>query len=718
MHDLTCKTTRLWLQAPDELPAVESRRVERHLSQCVACSTYRHQQVEMDRRIRQSLSRTASPVSVRASVHQRLQQQHASRARRRSPLHIFPLAGWRSLRPVLALAPVALVAVMLLLFLPQIISHGTQGYTPVGAWPFTRVNIGYPIAVDRTRPDHLLAGDRGHVYQSWNGGQTWRPLGTFPPNRVIRDVAIDSSDPRRYLVATNYEVIVSEDAGQHWHITVRGLLGAYNLFLIQHPQHPATFYVGPSVLWSSQNHGHTWSRDGKGRIFAPNGIQSLAFAPNGDLFTGVWGGGVAISHNNGVTWKRRASGLARDVMDVTVGANRTLWAATDRGVFSSDNYGKQWRQTALPEKLFATGVLAGQGYTLAGGDGAVYRSTDSGRHWSLSVDGLPLAPYVYGFVAEPQRPSRVYASLDGDGIYRSDDGGQHWQAASNGLPLTGMDSAIIPVLFRRSGYLWHTDGSGVDTGSLSVDNQVVAAAIAPDGASAVYVRKDGNTWSAEVLATGGSHSHLVATGDGAIPHRIFWSPNASQIALATRSTVTVATLSAPAHRWQIRPGERLLGWTIDGRALLFWRPGTGTVIQRSWATGSPVGELAGRYASPPLPAPDGHQIALLHAGRLLTGSWNSVPRLVASISPGCRLRTWSRMSTRLLLACPHSTQERAVNGRLLARSTAVPASAFFAPDSSTDLLFFRHGRLWRWTPKHITMLVSHAHSVQPRTAYP
>jgi photosystem II stability/assembly factor-like uncharacterized protein len=77
---------------------------------------------------------------------------------------------------------------------------------------------------------------------------------------------------------------------------------------------------------------------------------------------------------------------------------------------------------------------------LTSGVDALFRSTDGGSHWTLAMDGLPLAPYIYSVVTDPFHPQRVYASLNSDGVFRSDDGGRHWGAVDNGLQIKGSDT--------------------------------------------------------------------------------------------------------------------------------------------------------------------------------------------------------------------------------------------------------------------------------------
>lgn len=687
MNDLSCRTARLWLQEPDTLHAIDERHLERHLDACSACASYRHEQVRMNTLLLQGLTAAAIP-SVRGRVRSRLMSEAAPGGRRAASRWTW----WPGLRVAALLTPVAFVAVVAALFLPQAL-HRKGAVTPAGAaWHLQRPSIGFPLSVDPHRPDHLLVGAWGGIYQSWNGGNSWSRLGALPPGLVIRDVAIDTADSNHYLVAVKHSVYESHDAGRHWRLAISGLQGATNMFLMQNPRHPATFYVGPGVIWASADRGRTWHQDGAGRIFAPDGVQSLAGVPNGTLFAGIWAGGVAVSVDGGLTWKRRAAGLRKNVLDVAIGRQGRIWAATDRGVYTSSNGGQTWQKRS-PRHVFTTSVLDGGSYILAGTSGGLYRSTDGGRHWEFSEHGLPLDPYLYSLSSVPGRPGWVYASLDGDGIFRSEDGGLHWQSAANGLPIDLQDSSPQSVLFIRNGVLWLTNGQGVDPSAITVDADVHSAALSPDGVSVAYVAGSGGQWAVRVVCSG-CLAHTILTGSGVVPGQPHWSPAATRVAVVEGGTISVAGTGGSPVAWALPDGATLLGWDHSGRSILLWNRATHRIEVHDALTGTREGMWAGIYMHRPSLSSDGRSIARTRMGRVWIrvdgGTWRSLAG-----THGCRPGAWSSTGASLLVMCPDGTQMRTAGGHLIARAP-VPATAFWAPGSDRALLYFSGGSLWRW----------------------
>jgi uncharacterized repeat protein (TIGR02543 family) len=88
----------------------------------------------------------------------------------------------------------------------------------------------------------------------------------------------------------------------------------------------------------------------------------------------------------------------------------------------------------------------------ASNGGGVFRSTDSGATWSAVNTGLTGRPSqtisisITSLVINPFTPATLYAGTGRDGVFRSTDSGDHWTAVNTGLTNTDIYSlAIDPV---------------------------------------------------------------------------------------------------------------------------------------------------------------------------------------------------------------------------------------------------------------------------------
>jgi photosystem II stability/assembly factor-like uncharacterized protein len=404
---------------------------------------------------------------------------------------------------------------------------------------------------------------------------------------------------------------------------------------------------------------------------------------------------------------------------VAVSPGGKLWAAARGGDYWSTDGGVSWHRVRALGRRWYTSVCAVGSAVLAGAKGVMYRSTDGGAHWQLAMEGLPLDPYVYQLAADLRVPGRVFAALNGDGVFRSDDAGASWRPVNTGLPLNGTQSKLQPVLMLRQGQLWLTDANGIDPESLTVDRSVRLAAMAPDGATAAYLTADEHGWAVRVVSSG-ARASLITAGIGAPPTALSWAPDSSLLAVVRRGSVTVSNPAGRARSWRISDTERFLGWAADRQSLLFWEGRSGRAVARGWSGEAAHRVGMGVYPTAPLPAPDGVHVAWGWGGELTISTWQgSVPTHEADIVTrvpvlrSCRVRAWSGDGSRILLACGGQVQERDLRGRLAARAW-LPPNAVWAPGSNSDLLFFRRGGLWRWSPtSRARLLVPDAATVNP-----
>jgi photosystem II stability/assembly factor-like uncharacterized protein len=239
------------------------------------------------------------------------------------------------------------------------------------------------------------------------------------------------------------------------------------------PDEPLHYYFGAvnGGVWETRDAGRTWSP-----IFDKVGVGSIgaiAVAPSNPkiLYVGTGeadmrsdiaqGIGMFGSDDGGSHW--RSIGLAdsqqigRIVVDprnpdvVLVAALGHPYAANaERGVFRSTDSGRHWTKTLFKDSntgaidlVFHPGnpdiVYAALWQTRRppwnvyapsnGAGGGLYKSTDNGRSWTkIESNALPHAPGRIGLAIAQDRPDRVYALIDAKdgGLFRSDDSGGHW----------------------------------------------------------------------------------------------------------------------------------------------------------------------------------------------------------------------------------------------------------------------------------------------------
>jgi photosystem II stability/assembly factor-like uncharacterized protein len=290
------------------------------------------------------------------------------------------------------------------------------------------------------------------------------------------------------------------------------------------PSDPAHVLVGAANggIWESRDQGATWAP--RSDDAATLAIGALAFDPAhpGTVLCGTgegnwwsWlGVGILRSTNGGTTWSTlcRDPFVGKGFYDLCFdpGSAGRVLAATDAGLFSSNDGGAHWTQRRGEETW---SLAVGSGELLAGCSDGVQRSTNGGATWTaVSLPGSSGSFDRLAVAVAPSNPAVAYA----------------WGA---GEPYVDRgDGVLIPTarLWRRrpsGSWAKVTPPADVYTGQAWYDWFL---AVAPDRDGQVYLgaieayRGDlsGNSWTWLCISNKG------ATGDSIHPdqHAIAFEP--------------------------------------------------------------------------------------------------------------------------------------------------------------------------------------------------
>ena len=326
---------------------------------------------------------------------------------------------------------------------------------------FRRVN-GIPSAARRTRAivmdpaesDTVYAGTTEGLYKTTTGGKVWQRM--TPGDVIVNDVYVDPRNPQHVLLATDRSgVLASGDGGKTWEPSNLGYSQRQVAALLTDAKDPGTIYAGV--------------------------INDKRF------------GGVFVTTDSGRSWKQVSEGLGgRDVFELAQGADGTLLAGTDNGVFRWNDgtwtaadaiaaaagvekkdpprsrvESRRARRERRYEEQAKTRQIAGRVTALAAGDGTwyaataqgVFRSTDDGTTWQGPVLGAQ-SPGVFSglgeYIAIAAEGSTVYAAQR-NGIMMSADRGVTWKPVVFPVAL----SAVRTLAMTPDGTLWAGGREGV-----------------------------------------------------------------------------------------------------------------------------------------------------------------------------------------------------------------------------------------------------------------
>lgn len=206
------------------------------------------------------------------------------------------------------------------------------------------------------------------------------------------------------------------------------------------PANANIIYAGTALggVWKTTDAAQTWVAKTDGQPSLAIGALAIdpttprtvyALTGEGNYSTSYYGAGLLKSTDAGETWTRISTalaGLTASRLIVDPNAPQTLYAAVGRGICCAP-----WTTTAS-------------------GIGGIYRSTDGGVTWSLTLDpessaaggctnnvGAPSGVGSDLAVSSSGGTTTIFAALGSqygctaNGIYRSTDAGQMWQRLTN-----------------------------------------------------------------------------------------------------------------------------------------------------------------------------------------------------------------------------------------------------------------------------------------------
>lgn len=316
------------------------------------------------------------------------------------------------------------------------------------------------------------------------------------------------------------------------------LFGGPVLSLAAAPSAPGVVYAGlaPYGIVKSTDGGKTWRSPGPGAANALAYRIEVSATDARLLYSqpGAFSATFDRSRDGGATWRYLSIGpgitLAANSLTLDPREPRTLWAATDHGLYRSRDIGDHWAPFALPDlRAEAVGIHPTKANVLLAigrdhlTEGVLLRSRDGGATWVPSADfpGIVSQPR---FAFPPGGGDRVFLLTSND-LFRSDDLGATWIEIDRSLSTYVRDFALTPAggvlistplgVLRSAddGDTWLPEADALGIRRAGPDDTV--SALAPLAGGAILSGSDRGVWR-----SGSGGAGWRASSQGILNHRV------------------------------------------------------------------------------------------------------------------------------------------------------------------------------------------------------
>jgi photosystem II stability/assembly factor-like uncharacterized protein len=256
-------------------------------------------------------------------------------------------------------------------------------------------------------------------------GEAVRPPAVgLPRTPDYHSLLVDDNDGRHLWLGTHVGLYESTDGGRSWRAA--GLEGR-DVMNLTRGRDGTLWATGHNVAATSRDEGRTWV-DLRPRGLPSLDIHGFAVDPGGRLYAAVANEGLFESDDDGATFELVSREVGPTVYGLAVRSGEIFAGDAQKGLVKSNDGGRSWRRTLEAE---ITAIATSPENRLLATGQATYLSTDGGRRWR-EVAGVPAEAWPVAWSPRDANVAYVVTLLPDRHLYRSVDAGASWQPVVDG----------------------------------------------------------------------------------------------------------------------------------------------------------------------------------------------------------------------------------------------------------------------------------------------
>ncbi|MEM8886560.1 MAG: hypothetical protein AAGD28_01150 [Bacteroidota bacterium] len=334
--------------------------------------------------------------------------------------------------------------------------------------------------INPQNPEHLLLGNDGGLYQSFDKGKSWFHFNNIPAGEFYH-LTVDNQKPYHIYAGSQDDATVMGLSREwnpafqgHWkYLWIDAWSGGDGCYTQVDPEDPNTVYFSLQNGYLMRKDLQTdrskpiparLPEDSEDKL-AYNFVAPYLLSPHDPKRLYLGGNYIWKSENRGDQWKRISPDISVSAMEekksVAAGAvseshlaEGLIYAGTDKGSFwITKDDGENWKEysenlpNAYIRSIYPSRHKKSRVYLALNGmnyddlNGYLFVSENYGKKWKSIRSNLPNET-ANVLIEDPRFENVLYAGLY-RGVYLSLDKGKSWQLMGNNLPAMAIADMII-----------------------------------------------------------------------------------------------------------------------------------------------------------------------------------------------------------------------------------------------------------------------------------